>query len=120
MITATEALQMPAAKISEQDHTEARAMIEVLDGHVRKYMTFGGPTPLEVPYRAMSKTASQVVSVVMKRFKWNVMFNLMAEQARFQGAAPTPHHWVIQMVPMIDIYDALLADFDIEPRPLLM
>lgn len=119
MISAKAALQLPAAQISENDLVEVRLIVEKLDEHINKYMLFGGPVPLEIPYRAMSKTAGQVLCYIMKRQKWNVTLNLIAEQPRFQGGQPTPHHWVIQLAPMVEVYDELLADFEIDPKPLL-
>lgn len=116
MITAAEALQLPSAGISDTDITDVRAMVEIVDKHIRTHMTFGGPTPLEVSFRHLSKTAVQVLCYVMKHFKWTINANLIAEQPRFQGAQPTPHHWILQFAPTVEVYDELLADFDISPR----
>lgn len=120
MISATEALQLNHASISTQDREDVQAIVAKLDEHIRKHMTFGGPTPLEVPYKHLSRTASQIFCFVMKRLKWTVSLNLMAEQPRFQGGTPVPHHWVIQLVPMVEVYEELLADFEIEPKIQLM
>lgn len=117
MIPATEAIQL--VEISTQDRDEVRATVLLLDAHVRKHMTFGGPTPYEIPFRLLSKTASQILCYVMKRLKWSVTLTLIAEQPRFQGMAPTPHHWVIQLSPASEIYDTLLADFEFD-KPQLM
>lgn len=85
-------------------------MMRKLDQHVRKYMAFGGPPPLEIPFHEMSKTAGQLLCFATKRFKWIVNLNLMAEEARFKGGAPVPHHWLIQMQPMPEVYDEQLPE----------
>src|SRR6266704_2604315 len=100
MIPAKDALQLSQARISDNDRVDVQLVMEKIDLHIRKYMTFGGPTPLEIPYKAMSKTASQIICYVMKmRFKWTVNVNLMAEPPRFQGGQPVPSHWVLQFHP---------------------
>lgn len=116
MIAAKDALQLDSANPSKQDIADAQAMIEKLDQHVRKYMAFNGPTPYEVPFRQLSKTAAKIVAHVMKRFQWQVNANLVAEQPRFQGGEPIPHHWVLQLAPMVEIYDAFFADFNTSPH----
>lgn len=120
MISAKEALQLERSRVSDADLAEVREMIAKLDEHVKKYMDFGGPAPLEVPFKRMSKTAAKVLCYVMKRFQWTVSLNLIAEQPRFQGGQPIPHHWVISLAPASELYDEMYADFEIETKQLLV
>jgi hypothetical protein len=115
MITSTEALQLPHAQLSNNDIVECRLVLEKLDQHIRKYMSFDGPTPLEIPFRAMSRTAAKLLCFAAKKLKWTVNATLIAEQPRFQGGQPEPHHWVLQLQPMIEVYDELLAGVSLEP-----
>lgn len=110
MIAAATALQFLSAQPSQADVNECRAMMVKLDQHVRKYMAFGGPSPLEVPFRELSKTAAQLLCYAMKRHKWVVNANLMAQEARVRGGQPEPHHWLLQLQPMPEVYDAALPE----------
>lgn len=110
MIPADEALRLPNALISKADIEICREMLKKLHQHIRTHMTFVGPPPFEVSFRQMSKTAAQLLCYAMKRFKWNVNANLIAEAPRFQGGEPVPHHWVLQLQPMVDAYDEVLSE----------
>ena len=110
MTDASTALLFPNARPSEKDIEECRAMMAKLDQHIIKYMAFGGPPPLEVSIREMSKTAAQLLCFAMKRYKWVVNVNLMAQESRLKGGQPEPHHWLLQLQPMPEVYDAMLPD----------
>jgi len=109
MINAAEALQLPSAQPSKSDINDCRAMVAKLRDHIVKHMTLNGPPTLTVPYSAMSLTASKLLAHAMKPLKWNVNLNLFSEQARFQGGAPVPHHWTVDLQPMPEIYDEVFA-----------
>lgn len=115
MITAREALELSGAKISKQDMDDLRDILDRIDKHIRSKMVFAGPTPLEVPYRHMSMTASKILVHLMKRSQWIVSIQLFSEAPRFAGGAPEPHHWAFAFKPMDEVYDELLADFDVAP-----
>lgn len=110
MIHAEKALQLPNAQPSKGDIEDARNMLIKLREHIVKYMTLGGPTPLTVPFREMSMPASQLVCYAMKRFKWNVNATLMSQESQFAGGHPQPHHWIVQLQPAADVYDASLGE----------
>ncbi len=110
MIAAAEALQLPTALPEGGDITDCRDMLTKLDAHIRKYMTFGGPPPLTVPFRELSKTAVQLLCFAMKRFKWVVNANLMARESKIRGGQPEPDHWILQLQPMPEVYEAMLPD----------
>ena len=115
MITPFDALQLPNARPSKSDIEDCRAVVAKLNQHINKHMTFGGPTPLEVSFSELSKTGAQLLCCAMKRIKWTVNANLIAEAPRFAGGQPVPHHWVLQLQPTPDVYDELLADMSFEP-----
>jgi hypothetical protein len=119
MITAREALEFDKAKISAEDIRDLRNVVSKIDVHISAHMTFGGPMPLELPFNEMSRSAMQILCIAMKRSKWNVNATLVAEASRFQGGAPQPHHWLIQLQPTIEAYEEALSDFDLTPQQLL-
>lgn len=110
MIDSSTALQLPAAQPSKQDIADCRTMLAKLHEHTVKYMTINGPTPLEIPFGEMSLTASKLLAHALKPLGWNANFNLIAENPRFQGGQPVPHHWIIQLQPTPETYDAVLAE----------
>jgi hypothetical protein len=114
MITAAEALQISSARPSEGDLTDVRAALLTIDEHIRATMLFGGPPPLDIPFHKLSKTAAQILVFVMKRHKWTVNANLMAQESRFRAGHSEPHHWFLQFQPTVDVYDELLADMSFE------
>lgn len=120
MITAAEALQLKGAQIANSDIEDLRIVVDAVEQHIRGRMSFGGPTPLELPFRQMSKAAATILCYVMKRAQWRVNANLIAEQPRFAGGQPVPHHWVLEFQPMPEVYDAVLADIDLSPPRLVV
>ena len=110
MIDAAAALQLPGAQSSKDDIDDCRMMMAKIHAHIVKHMTFDGPVPLEVPFREMGRTAARLLCHAMKRHKWNVNANLIAEGARFAGGQPVPHHWVLQVQPVPEVYDEILVD----------
>ena len=110
MIDAAAALQLPSAQLSKQDLEDCRVMLTKLHEHTTKYMTINGPAPLTVPYGEMSLPASKMLAHALKPLGWNANFNLIAENPRFQGGQPVPHHWIIQILPTPETYDAILAE----------
>lgn len=110
MITAAVALQLPAARPSKEDISDCRGMLSKLHEHITKYMSINGPTPLEVPFREMSLAASKLLAHTIKPLGWAANFNLIAENPRFQGGQPVPHHWIVQLQPTPETYDAVFAE----------
>jgi hypothetical protein len=120
-VTAAEAMKLPSARPEKSDLEDCRMMLAKLHEHIRTHMTFGGPTPIEVPFRELSRIGAQILCYAMKHSRWTVNANLIAEAPRFNGGQPVPHHWVLQLQPMMDVYDDLLAEIlpPLTEKPLL-
>ncbi len=99
MITDKEALALEQAQFPESSVKQALVVLDVLDKHIRKTMTFGGATPIEIPCSDLSQAACLVVCYIMRQFGWDAKCTLLNLPSRI-GGNPQPHHWLIQIAPL--------------------
>ncbi len=115
MISATEALRLAPPTI--KDIALARDVMDTIDQHIRKKMTFAGPETLEIPPDAMSYAAAKLIALKMKDLGWNVSASLGVMQTRFGGQTTI---WQFAFSPAIETYEAAVSDINIDPKPQLM
>lgn len=105
MISAKDALYLETAKFF--DLVSFRYVMKIAEKHIQETMRFGGPDPLEIPFREMNLETCKMFCLAMRRFKWNVRADLLSSPPRVQGAQPEPHHWLIRIEPFPEVYDDL-------------
>lgn len=103
MISAYQALALPQSKLTGDEMVMFRAVMKTIDAHIRKLMTFGGPSePLIIPMREMNGNVCALMLHTMKKHGWVVSWQIgHSEMSRIRSA---PDRWQIIIGASDDAY----------------